>query len=119
MKVSVYQIHNVLKDYSRQVIRRKISEQNGSAVNQGRISDAKRQAVIDKISESIIRKIAGTDSEEKHSSELSVPQRKTAGSEDHKELLFFYNVIDKDHQRKICSISIEDPVFLMKKFDAL
>jgi hypothetical protein len=117
MQVSAYQIHNVLKDYSRQLILRRISEQNGNAVSRSGISDAKRQAVIEKISESIILKLARIDSDEEHSSGSPEPQRKTA--EDHKESLFFYNVIDPDNQKKTCSLSVEDPVFLMKKFDAL
>jgi len=117
MQVSDYQIHNVLKDYSRQLILRRISEQNGSAVSRSGISDAKRQAVIEKISESIILKLARIDSDGEHSSGSPEPQRKTA--EDHKESLFFYNVIDPDNQKKTCSLSVEDPVFLMKKFDAL
>ncbi|OQW99098.1 MAG: hypothetical protein BWK80_63490, partial [Desulfobacteraceae bacterium IS3] len=115
MQVSDYQIHNVLKDYSRQLILRRISEQNGSAVSRSGISDAKRQAVIEKISESIILKLARIDSDGEHSSGSPEPQRKTA--EDHKESLFFYNVIDPDNQKKTCSLSVEDPVFLMKKFD--
>jgi len=117
MQVSDYQIHNVLKDYSRQLILRRISEQNGSAVSRSGISDAKRQAVIEKISESIILKLARIDSDGEHSSGSPEPQRKTA--EDHKESLFFYNVIDPDNQKKTCSLSVEDPVFLMKKFDDL
>ncbi len=119
MQVSDYQIHNVLKDYSRQLIRRRTSEQNSSAVSRGGISDAKRQAVIEKISESIVRKLSRIDSEEEHSFSSPEPQRKIAETEDHKEILFFYNVIDKNNQKKTCSLSVEDPVFLMKKFDAI
>lgn len=117
MQVPAYRIHNVLKDYSRQLIRKRISEQNGSAVSRSGISDAKRQAVIKKISESISRKIGRTESDGKQ--RLAGPRRETKSAEDHKETLFFYNVIDEDRRKKTCSISIEDPVFLMKKFDAL
>lgn len=118
MQVPAYRIHNVLKDYSRQLIRKRISEQiYGAAVNRSGISDAKRQAVIEKISENISREIGETESEGKQ--RLARPYREIEIAEDHKETLFFYNVIDKDRRKKTCSISIEDPVFLMKKFDAL
>jgi hypothetical protein len=116
MQVSAYQIHNVLKDYSRQLILSRISERNSSSSRSG-ISDSKRQVVIEKISKSIILKLARIDSDEDHGSGSPEPQRKT--TEDHKEILFFYNVIDPDNQKKTCSLSVEHPVFLMKKFDAL
>jgi hypothetical protein len=71
MQIPAYQIHNVLKAYSRQVSQNKLNSaarSNASSTPVDKISisaEGKKQGIIDKVSADIVQKITTNDHNEK------------------------------------------------------
>ena len=77
MQIPAYQIHNVLKAYSRQVSQNKLSAKNKSAgsvntsVDKISISaEGKKQGVIDKVASDIVKKITSQGPHEKFEKDI-------------------------------------------------
>ena len=129
MNISNYQMHNVLKVYTRQLSRNRISEYRGvktakPASDSITISpEAKRQVVIDKVTADIVDRITRKGPQNDVDREIVVRlkdemDRHTAidpsnGSD------FVYNVIDADREKEKTKLSVEDSDFLVKRLEHL
>ncbi|MBF0226527.1 MAG: hypothetical protein HQK76_13820 [Desulfobacterales bacterium] len=141
MYVPNYQIHNVLKVYSKQIANARMGERKlqvnnaSSKVNEvprppvlgdkvSITSGEKRQMIIDKIASKIVDRITkfgpqdDTDNEivGKLQEELGAP---VSFSKKKNSLAFVYQVIDEDNNKKINSVSLEESDFLINRLEEL
>ncbi|MDD2388852.1 MAG: hypothetical protein PHP23_03860 [Desulfobacterales bacterium] len=123
MEITAYQIHNVLKVYSRQLCRGKSIEcQKGlgliSSIDQINISsEGRRQAVIEKVATNIIDRITsyGPQSDVEH--EIVNQLENEFGKEESTE--FVYNQIDVNNNKITSKLSVEGPDFILSRLEEL
>ena len=125
MYIPSYQIHNVLKVYSKQVSQSRILErQNGidqkPSVDKINISaEGKRKVIIDKVASDIVDRITQFGPEDKVGHDIAnrledeIGQPMESGTENRKkEIDFVYNVIDDQNNKTTNTISVENSNFL-------
>lgn len=127
MYIPSYQIHNVLKVYTRQ-----LSQSTGGCGPEGEMplvgkinipDEGKRQAVIDKVAADIVERISRFGSMEagafpgegepqpEGDLEFSSPRNEPSH--------FVFNVIDAGNQKKATSLPVEDSRFLSQRLEEL
>lgn len=122
MFVPAYQIHNVLKAYTRQLSQP--NDGTGGAkppIGKINISDeGKRQAVIDKVAADIVDRISRFESmpADAPSAQASPPNPIRPPSR-WKPAQFIFNVIDASNQKKTCNLPVEDSRFLSRRLEEL
>jgi len=110
-KILSYQIHNVLKAYSRQLVRTKLRASEGKQVQTegSKVSGGKRLAVIEQISADIMNKIKLSESvcqdrgKEKKRIERDI------------ETKFVYYMIDENNQKTSHTFTAEDSDVLLSE----
>jgi hypothetical protein len=129
MFVPAYQIHNVLKVYTRQLSRP--MDGAGDSAGGGKppigkinISDeGKRQAVIDKVAADIVERISRFESlaadaptaqgDPPPAGNLPRPAPRQKSAQ------FTFNVIDGSNQKKTCNLPVNDSSFLSRRLEEL
>jgi len=110
-KIHFYQIHNVLKAYSRQLVRTKILASKGEQVQTegSKVSGGKRRAVIEQISADILNKIRSVKSicEDR--------DKEKKRTERHLETKFVYHTIDENNQKTSHTFTAEDSDVLLSE----
>jgi hypothetical protein len=129
MNISNYQMHNVLKVYTRQLSRNRTSEYRGvktakPASDSISISaEAKRQVVIDKVTADIVdritRKGPQSDVDREIVDRLRDEIDRQAVFDQSNRSDFVYNVIDADRKKEKTRLSVEDSDFLVKRLEHL
>jgi len=125
MHIPSYQIHNVLKVYSKQVSQSRILErQKGFAekpsVDKINISnEGKRKVIIDKVAAGIVDKITrfGPEDQVESSGAYSAEggTAKPAETVTKNEKDFVYNVIDDQNNKKTNTLSIDSSSFVAQQ----
>ena len=111
MHIPPYQIHNVLKAYSRQLIqygdyrkKGKTKAKDGIMISAGE----KRQTVIDKIATIIVNKITNMNTEKADPKELAeMNDRSSTKRTQFKKTEFVYHVIDMGNEKTRHRLSVE------------
>ena len=129
MFIPSYQMHNVLNVYSKQ-LRHNIASGNKNNLSEKMPADqisltpeAKREAMIEKVSKDILEKITrfgtrnGTDPEPAERAKEGV--EKETAVDDMKETTFVFNVIDTINQKRRNTLSVEDSSFIIKRLEQL
>ncbi len=129
MQIPSYQIQNVLKVYSRQLSQGKILSKGkfGSAVKSSAdsvtiSSEGKRQAIIDKVAESIVERIITEGPKEKSEEEITNQIEKEMGKKidfTKGKNQFTYTVVDENNQKVTHTLSVEDSKFIVKRMTQL
>lgn len=129
MDIPSYQIHNVMKVYSRQIsqgkfINRGINAGRPSSMDKITLSsEGRRQEIVDRVASSIVERIAkhGPNSPEEREIvdrlEEEIGQKLSFGTETTGE--FVFNVIDRDNNKTTEKLSMEDTGFVLKKLEEL
>ena len=129
MQIPSYQIQNVLKVYSRQLSQGKIMSRNkygnsniSSADRVTISSEAKRQAIIDKVAANIVDRIITEGPKEKNEEKITSQIEKELGkkinfTKDRNQ--FTYTVIDENNQKTTHTLSVEDSKFIVKRMTEL
>lgn len=128
MTISTHQIHNVLRAYGKQLGQnRRLPRNTGAAnpVQADRISisaQARRQAVIDKITSDVINRIInGGSSDQIEQEVLRQLENEYGGSlsinREDSELVF--KVIDKEKREVTKTLSLEDSKFLQDRLEKI
>jgi hypothetical protein len=129
MQIPTYQIQNVLKVYSRQLSQGKIPGKNKFA-NANKIStdsvtissEGKRQAIIDKVVSNIVDRIITEGPKEKTQEKTTSQIEKEVGKNINftkEKNQFTYTKIDKNNQKIIHTLSVEDSKFIVQRMDEL
>ncbi|MFC1814335.1 hypothetical protein ACFL0M_00015 [Thermodesulfobacteriota bacterium] len=127
MRVPSYQIHNVLKLYSKQLI---VAGTVKSEPDVGRgptfddkpvITGGMRREIISKTTAEIIAKITRFDSRDSIDLKIEgLSQRKPGGNvplKDQGATEFIFNRINDDNHKITTTLSFEDPTFLIKRLE--
>ena len=129
MNISNYQMHNVLKVYTRQLSRVKKPEPQKTAAGRPsadsiRISaDAKRQVVINKVAEDIVGRITSNGPQNEFDREIvdrlkDEIDAKTVWNRK-KNFEFVYNVINGEMEKTTNRLSVKDSSFLIRRLEQL
>jgi hypothetical protein len=129
MQIPSYQIQNVLKVYSRQLSQGKILSKGkfgpaakSSADSVTISSEGKRQAIIDKVAESIVERIITEGPKEKSEEEITNQIEKEMGKKidfTKGKNQFTYTVVDENNQKVTHTLSVEDSKFIVKRMTQL
>jgi len=127
MHIPSYQIHNVLKFYSRQVSQSKIVERHKDldkkpSVDTINISaEGKRKMIIDRVAAGIVDRITHIGPDEDHLPGVSRLQEGEAAPREmiKKEGNFIYNTIDEQNNKKTNTLTIEGANFVTQRLDPL
>ena len=127
MNIQSYQIHNVLNVYRRQLSQGKTSQVSRSE-NRGTQADSatsssniNTQSVMEKVAESVLKKITNIDPESgfdqliPNQTETIDDGAKWAG----KENQFVFNTIAENNQKETRSIAVDNSQTLMSRLDEL
>ncbi|BBO67552.1 hypothetical protein DSCA_14820 [Desulfosarcina alkanivorans] len=127
MQIQSYQIHNVLKVYRRQLSQGKSNhpqQMNPQTTDSDAVTlsaEGKSQSIIEKVADSVIKKITTVDPGFAFGSEAA-GQTQDTEKEVHRarrENSFFFNTIDGDNQKETRSIPVDDSQVLMNRLDEL
>lgn len=129
MDIPSYQIHNVLKVYSRQVSQTKMIERNkslGNNVSSDKINlsaEGKRKAIIEKVASDIVERITNYGPQNDVDREIVDQLKQELGKDidfrkknDHQ---FVFNVMDENNNKVKTTLSVEDTHFVIKRLDQL
>lgn len=129
MRISSYQMHNVLNVYSKQLSQTRSGDKikfkfEKTLADQINLSpEGKRKTTIDKVSKEIVDKIGrlGTNqSKDQSESDLSLDgQTKELEPYKPNDSKFVFNVIDEVNIKKTATLSVQDTNFLMKRLEQL
>ena len=130
MQIPSYQMHNVLKVYSRQLSENKHQHQTRSASRRAgegdRItisSEGKRKAVIDKVAADVVERITRYGPREDVDHEVLKRLRNEAGPEAETSEAdtgqFLFNVIGIDDRKQTSSLPLEASDFLTQRLEEL
>lgn len=118
MNIPTYQIHNILKAFSKQFGRSKKPK-----IYKMSISDEKRQTIIDKTASDIVARIVGFEFKDEINDNIFYQRKDASGknfeSTKQKESGFIFNSIDKDNKKTRCAISLEDSKYLIRRLSHL
>ncbi|TYT76189.1 DVU0524 family FlgM-associated protein [Desulfobotulus mexicanus] len=127
MHVPSYQIHNVLKLYSRQITQDRLKDMNGTnpdSENSATLSaEGKRESMIHKITSDIVEKITRDGSQETDKKETQVKKEKStreseaSASCDSRTKEFIYNTLDNENRKKTQRVSLEGAEIVLKRLD--
>ena len=129
MNISNYQMHNVLKVYTRQFSRNKISEQQmattgrTSAYSINISADARRLAVRDQVAEDIVARITSNGPQNEFDREIvdrlkdEIDGKNALNQKRNSE--FVYNVINGEREKTTNRLSVKDSSFLIRRLEQL
>ncbi len=129
MEIPTYQIHRVMKVYTKQLSQSKMLERQktlGKKPSMDRINisvEGKRQAIIDKVASNVVERITNFGPRDEFDKEIvgrleseigrKVDFQKSGNAQ------FVFNVIDANNEKKTTSLSVEGSDFLIKRLEQL
>lgn len=129
MFVPSYQMHNVLKVYSKQLrqnmaAKRKDKVPQKPQVNKFKLTpEGKRQATIEKVCQDILNKISRygglKEDRQKNTENVKVSSNGETALHKPENKTFVFNEIDAIDQKSKNTLSVNDSSFLIKKFEQL
>lgn len=130
MHVPSYQIHNVLKVYSRQVSQNRLTDRSkaaGTRTSNDRINlsaGGKRQGIIDKVAADIVDKITTHGPQDAVQKEIVSQLEKELGHKlpfgsESRQDEFVYNTLDKENRKTTKRVSVKGGDLVMKRLEEL
>lgn len=129
MEIPTYQIHKVMRVYTKQLTQSKLLERNKSSVSKASVdqitisTEGKRQAIIDQVAADIVERITNFGPRDEFDQEIvdkleneigrKVDFKKAQKSE------FVFNTIDGEKGKTTSSIPVEDSQFLINRLEDL
>ncbi|PIE70356.1 MAG: hypothetical protein CSA22_08390 [Deltaproteobacteria bacterium] len=121
VEIPLYQIHNVLKVYSKQISQgRSIGRQKPTAprasMDKINISaEGKRQAIVDRVASDIVTRITQTGPQEAMDHEVLKKLNQELDAEER----FVFNEIDAKNQKKTNRLSLNDSETILQRLETL
>jgi hypothetical protein len=129
MYISDYQIHNVLKVYSKQLTRTQTNDSEKAVDTASKTdkinlsAEGKRRAIIDKVAKDIVSRIMQFGPKEKVDHEIVSRLKDEFGEnvdfDSEKANNFVFNVIDGNNEKKMSTLEVEDSRFLVNRLEQL
>lgn len=127
MHIQSYQIHNVLNAYRRQLSQGKSSHPQQVVPHATRSvavtisTEGKNQSILDKVAETVIKKITSVDPGSEFSQEMVRQVQNTIKEppDTQKDNSFIFNTIVENNQKETRSIAVDNSQVLMNRLDEL
>ncbi|MFZ5569792.1 MAG: DVU0524 family FlgM-associated protein [Thermodesulfobacteriota bacterium] len=129
MEIPTYQIHRVMKVYTKQLTQSKMMEKQkalGAKPSMDRINisaEGKRKAIIDKVASDVVERITNFGPRDEFDQELIDQLEQEIGQkvqfQKSGNAQFVFNVIDANNEKKTTSLSVEGSEFLVKRLEQL
>jgi hypothetical protein len=127
MQIQSYQIHNVLSVYRRQLSQGKpdsLPRTSGNGATRDAVSissEGKSQAIMEKVADSVLKKITSVDPQTVLGEETIKSPPPTDGGPNSAlhDNRFVFNTIAEDNQLETRSIAIDNSQMLMRRLDEL
>ncbi len=129
MEIPAYQIHNVMKIYTKQLSQSKMIERQksfGKESSEDKINISaagKRQAIIDKVATDIVNRITmfGPQDEIEHEivNKLQNEVNEHPDFQNENSSDFTFNVIDDNNNKKTNTLSMKNSSFLLNRLEQL
>ncbi|MGD9329904.1 MAG: hypothetical protein PVJ53_01260 [Desulfobacterales bacterium] len=111
MFIPNYQIHNILKDFTQQLKKK----------NQGQKAGPRLEAVVNKVAETIMDRVARLGEEEARERANTTPTRiqSSCRAKSGPSREFYYHSMDKDRRKVKRCLAVENPQQLIDRFRTL
>jgi hypothetical protein len=129
MEIPTYQIHKVMRVYTKQLTQSKLLERSrtsGSKSSMDQISistEGKRQAIIDQVAADIVDRITSFGPRDEFDQEIVDKLESEIGRKvdfnKAKKPEFVFNTIDKENGKKTSTIPVDDSRFLINRLEDL
>lgn len=129
MEIPTYQIHRVMKVYTKQLSQSKMLERQkslGIKPTMDRINisaEGKRQAIIEKVANDVVERITNFGPRDEFDQEIVDRLENEIGQKVNFQksgnAQFVFNVIDANNEKKTTSLSVEGSDFLIKRLEQL
>lgn len=127
MEIPTYQIHKVMRVYTKQLTQSKLLERSsGSKASVDQISistEGKRQAIVDQVAADIVERITSFGPRDEFDQEIVNKLEDEIGRKvdfnKTKKPEFVYNTIDEANGKKTSTISVDDSRFLINRLEDL
>jgi hypothetical protein len=128
MEIPTYQIHKVMRVYTKQLTQSKLLERSNASGNtsmdQISIStEGKRQAIIDQVAADIVDRITSFGPRDEFDQEIVDKLESEIGRKvdfnKAKKPEFVFNTIDKENGKKTSTIPVDDSRFLINRLEDL
>lgn len=129
MEIPTYQIHKVMKVYTRQLSQSKMLEkQKGvagkSSMDKINISaEGKRQAIIEKVASDVVERITSFGPKDEFDQEIVDKLEQEIGGKvkfkQNKSSTFVFNVIDSENNKTTNTVSVKNSDYLLNRLEQL
>jgi len=128
MEIPTYQIHKVMRVYTKQLTQSKLLERSNApgstSMDQISIStEGKRQAIIDQVAADIVDRITSFGPRDEFDQEIVDKLESEIGRKvdfnKAKKPEFVFNTIDKENGKKTSTIPVDDSRFLINRLEDL
>ncbi len=129
MEIPTYQIHKIIKVYTRQLSQSKMLERQktqGSRSSMDKISisaEGKRQAIIEKVANDVVQGITNFGPKDEFSKEIVDKLEQEIGGKvkfkQNKAATFVFNVIDAENKKTTNTISVKNSDYVLNRLEQL
>jgi len=129
MEIPTYQIHRVMKVYTKQLSQSKMLERQkalGKKPLMDKINisaEGKRQAIIDKVASDVVQRITNFGPRDEFDQEIVDRLEDEIGRkvdfQKAQDTKFVFNVIDDKNEKRTNTLSVEDSNFLVRRLEQL
>ena len=129
MEIPTYQIHKVMKVYTRQLSQSKMLEKQKAAAGKSSMdkinisAEGKRQAIIEKVANDVVERITSFGPKDEFDQEIvDRLEQEIGGKVDFKKSkasTFEFNVIDGDNNKTTNTVSVKNSDYLLNRLEQL
>lgn len=129
MEIPTYQIHKVMKVYTRQLSQSKMLEKQKalagkSSMDKINISvEGKRQAIIEKVASDVVERITSFGPKDEFDQEIVDKLEQEIGGKvefkQNKSSTFVFNVIDSENNKTTNTVSVKNSDYLLNRLEQL
>ena len=129
MEIPIYQIHKVMKVYTRQLSQSKMLEKQkkqGDKFSMDKISisiEGKRQAIIEKVANDVVERITNFGPKDEFDQEIVEKLEQEIGGKvkfkQNKASTFVFNVIDEENKKTTNTVSVKNSNCLLNRLEQL
>jgi len=129
MEIPTYQIHKVMKVYTRQLSQSKMLEKQKTAAGKSSMdkinisAEGKRQAIIGKVANDVVERITSFGPKDEFDQEIvDKLEQEIGGKVDFKKSkasTFEFNVIDGDNNKTTNTVSVKNSEYLLNRLEQL
>ena len=129
MEIPTYQIHKVMKVYTRQLSQSKMLEKQKATAGKSSMdkinisAEGKRQAIIEKVANDVVERITSFGPKDEFDQEIvDKLEQEIGGKVEFKKSrssTFEFNVIDEDNNKTTNTVSVKNSEYLLNRLEQL